>query len=303
MRKSNKSGKSSTSTSSSNVRQNIIFNKAHGQHILKTGSIIDKMVEKSGIKPTDKVLEVGPGTGNLTVKLLEKCSKLTVCEIDDRLCSELLKRVQYKDNRRKLTINKGDVLKQDLPFFDICVSNLPYQISAPFIFKLLLNRNFRCAILMLQKEFADRLVAEPGDKNYCRLSVTTHLLANVSRLMNVGKSHFRPPPKVESTVVRIEPKNPLPNIAYKEWEGLTRIIFTRKNRTVETLFCNKKVLNVLEANYRIIAKDVPEEFVIKDYVKNFLSSSTLARRRARQLSIDEIMELLCLFNSNKIHFV
>ncbi|VCW67096.1 unnamed protein product, partial [Gulo gulo] len=146
----------------------------------------------------------------------------------------------------------GDVLKTDLPFFDACVANLPYQISSPFVFKLLLHRPFfRCAILMFQREFALRLVAKPGDKLYCRLSINTQLLARVDHLMKVGKNNFRPPPKVESSVVRIEPKNPPPPINFQEWDGLVRITFVRKNKTLSAAFKSSAVQQLLERNYRI----------------------------------------------------
>ena len=120
----------------------------------------------------------------------------------------------------KLEMLVGDAIKSDLPFFDVCVANVPYQISSPLVFKLLLHRPFfRCAVLMFQREFAQRLVAQPGDKLYCRLSINTQLLARVDHLMKVGKNNFRPPPKVESSVVRIEPRNPPPPINFREWDG------------------------------------------------------------------------------------
>lgn len=103
-----------------------------------------------------------------------------------RLVAELQKRVQGTPYQAKLQILVGDVLKTELPFFDICVANIPYQISSPLVFKLLLHRPFfRCAVLMFQKEFADRLVAKPGDKLFCRLSINTQLLARVDMLMKV----------------------------------------------------------------------------------------------------------------------
>ena len=169
----------------------------------------------------------------MTVKLLEKCKQVIACEVDTRLVAELQKRVQNSPMQSKLKIIIGDVLRKDLPFFDVCVANLPYQISSPFIFKLLLHRPFfRCAILMFQREFAQRLVAKPGDKLYCRLSVNTQLLARVDIIMKVGKNNFRPPPKVESSVIRLEPINPPPEINYKEWDGMLRICFLRKNKTL-----------------------------------------------------------------------
>lgn len=143
----------------------------------------------------------------------------------------------------------GDVLTTELPFFDICVANIPYQISSPLVFKLLAHKpTFRCAVLMFQKEFAMRLVAQPGSELYCRLSVNVQLLAKVDHLMKVSKNNFKPPPKVESSVVRIEPKNPAPQLDFLEWDGLLRICFMRKNKQLGAIFKNKKVLALLKVN-------------------------------------------------------
>lgn len=230
----------------------IVFNKDFGQHILKNPLVITSMIEKSALRPTDVVLEIGPGTGNMTVKILEKAKKVIACEIDARLVAELQKRVQGTPLQSKLQILVGDALKTELPFFDICIANVPYQISSPLVFKLLLHRPFfRCAVLMFQREFAQRLVAKPGDKLYCRLSINTQLLARVDLLMKVGKNNFRPPPKVESSVVRIEPRNPPPPINFSEWDGLTRIAFLRKNKTLAAAFKHTSVLETLLKNYRL----------------------------------------------------
>lgn len=140
----------------------IVFNKDFGQHILKNPLIITSMLEKSALRPTDVVLEIGPGTGNMTVKMLDTAKKVIACEIDPRLVAELQKRVQGTAYQSKLQILIGDALKSEFPFFDICIANVPYQISSPLVFKLLLHRPiFRCAVLMFQREFAQRLVAKP----------------------------------------------------------------------------------------------------------------------------------------------
>lgn len=233
-------------------KQGIVFNKDFGQHILKNPLVITSMLEKSALRNTDTVLEIGPGTGNMTVRILEKAKKVIACEIDPRLVAELQKRVQGTPMQQKLQILIGDALKTELPFFDICIANVPYQISSPLVFKLLLHRPFfRCAVLMFQREFAQRLVAPPGDKLYCRLSINTQLLARVDMLMKVGKNNFRPPPKVESSVVRIEPRNPPPPINFAEWDGLTRIAFQRKNKTLGASFKQSSVLETLEKNYKL----------------------------------------------------
>lgn len=104
---------------------------------------------------------------------------------------------------------------------------------------------------MFQREFAERLVAKPGDKMYCRLSVNTQLLARVDMLMKVGKNNFRPPPKVESNVVRIEPRNPQLPVNYKEWDSMTRIAFLRKNKSLGAMFKQTSVTTVLEKNYKL----------------------------------------------------
>lgn len=229
------------------------FHKSKGQHILKNPMLIDTIVQKSGIKPTDVVLEIGPGTGNLTKKLLELAKSVVAIELDPRMVLELQRRFQGTPFSNKLKVIQGDVLRCDLPYFDICVANIPYQISSPLTFKLLSHRpTFRCAVIMFQREFAMRLVAKPGDNLYCRLSVNTQLLARVFHLLKVGKNNFRPPPKVDSSVVRIEPRKPLPPVSFKEWDGLIRLCFNRKNKTLGAIFRQKNVLSLLEKNYKTL---------------------------------------------------
>jgi len=283
------------------------FNHALGQHILKNPLVIQSLVEKSALRNTDTVLEIGPGTGNMTVKMLDKVKKVVACELDPRMVAELQKRVQGTHHQTKLQIMVGDVIKTDLPFFDVCVANVPYQISSPLVFKLLLHRPFfRCAVLMFQREFAQRLVAQPGDKLYCRLSINTQLLARVDHLMKVGKNNFRPPPKVESSVVRIEPRNPPPPINFKEWDGLTRVCFVRKNKTLSAAFNSTGVQLLLEKNYKVQCsvqgKEVPKEFSIKALIETVLDSIGFKEKRARVMDIDDFMKLLHAFNSHGIHF-
>merc|ERR1712168_1155868 len=242
-----------------------------------------------------------------SVKMLEKGKKVIACELDPRMAAELQKRVQGTSEANKLHLIVGDVLKAELPYFDCCVANLPYQISSPFVFKLLLHRPFfRCAVLMFQREFAMRLVAKPGDKLYCRLSINTQLLARVDHIMKVGKNNFRPPPKVESSVVRIEPRQPPPVINFKEWEGLTRIAFVRKNKTLGAVFSQTAVLLMLEKNYKIQCslknQPVPEDLNVKDIVDEILDSINFKEKRARSMDIDDFMKLLHAFNSKDIHF-
>jgi 18S rRNA (adenine1779-N6/adenine1780-N6)-dimethyltransferase len=229
--------------------------KSKGQHLLKNPMILSEIVNKSGIKTTDTILEIGPGTGNLTMLLLDAAKKVIAIELDPRMVAQLIKRVGVSPYQNKLQLIQGDVLKQKLPFFDLCVANIPYQISSPIVFKLLSHRPlFRAAVLLIQREFAMRLIAKPGTEFYCRLSVNVQLLSKVEHIMKVSKKNFVPPPKVESSVVRIEPIHPLPKINFLEWDGLLRICFSRKNKTLGALFKQKKILEMVYQNYKKFIK-------------------------------------------------
>lgn len=104
---------------------------------------------------------------------------------------------------------------------------------------------------MFQREFAMRLFAKPGDRLYSRLSVNAQMWAKIDHVMKVGKNNFKPPPAVESSVVRLVPKNPRPQISYDEWDGLLRVVFVRKNKTLRaSFFGTTSVMDMLENNYR-----------------------------------------------------
>ena len=219
----------SISTDDKSSGANLIApNTSLGQHFLKNPAVVTAIVAKAALKPTDVVLEIGPGTGNMTVPLLQQSKNVVAIEYDTRMVREVLKRVEGTNQERKLQVIQGDAIKTRFPFFDVCVANVPYQISSVLVFKLLSHRPmFRCAVMMFQEEFALRLTARPGEALYCRLSVNTQLLAKVDQLMKVGRNNFRPPPKVESRVVRIELRNPPPPVNFSEWDGM---VSTKRNR-------------------------------------------------------------------------
>ena len=183
--------------------------KVHGQHLLTNVAIINNIVAAAGIKPGDTVMEIGPGSGNLTMKLLEVAHHVVAIEIDPRMVSELKKRVPA-ELRPKLTLIHGDFTKVEIPPFDLCVSNCPYNVSSLIIFKLLSMAHeqprIRQFTLMFQLEFAQGLTAEPGQEAYSRLSVCTRLLSkNCKILFKVDPRNFTPPPKVESAVIQMTP--------------------------------------------------------------------------------------------------
>ncbi|KAK9354478.1 S-adenosyl-L-methionine-dependent methyltransferase [Lipomyces doorenjongii] len=283
------------------------MNTGLGQHMLKNPLVAKGIVDKADIKSADVVLEVGPGTGNLTVKILEKARKVIAVEMDPRMAAEVTKRVQGKPEQKKLEIILGDVIKADLPYFDICISNTPYQISSPLVFKLLnLPRPPRVSILMFQREFAMRLVARPGDPLYCRLSVNVQMWSTVTHIMKVGKNNFRPPPQVESSVVRIEPKNPRPPVDFHEWDGLLRICFVRKNRTISAGFKSTAVTDILEKNYRTYCSQndimMDDSVNIGILIDRVLEETEMTNERAGKCDEADFLKLLYAFHQVGIHF-
>ena len=192
------------------------------------------------------------------------------------MAAELTKRIQGTPSQKRLELMIGDVIKTDLPYFDVCISNTPYQvrlchfsndtsqfqyfmvdngssqISSPLVFKLLsLPRPPRTCILTFQREFASRLFALPGSPLYSRLSVNAQMWATITHIMKIGRNNFRPPPQVESSVVRLVPKNPRPGVSFEEWDGMLRVCFGRKNRTLRAGWLGvRSVMEMVEANWR-----------------------------------------------------
>lgn len=301
-----KAERSNTASSSARVT-GPIFDKSLGQHILKNPLVVKSIVEKAGLKATDTVLEIGPGTGNVTMEILAKAKNVIAVEMDPRLAAELSKRVQQTPLQKKLSIVVGDFLKVKLPYFDVCISNTPYQISSSLTFKLLMHKpQWRVCILMFQREFAMRLVAKPGDALYCRLSANVQLLATVVHVMKVSKNNFRPPPKVESSVVRLELRFPPPPVNFDEWDGMLRILFVRKNKTVAANFKTTSVLEMLEHNYKTVCSlkglDIPMDMDVKALVLKVLEDTGMSEKRSSKMDNDDFLKMLCAFNDAGFRF-
>ncbi|CRG86944.1 dimethyladenosine transferase [Talaromyces islandicus] len=235
---------------SGGVKKNPIFkfNTDIGQHILKNPGIADAIVDKANIKEHEVVADT-----STSFLILQKAKSCVAIELDARMAAELTKMVQGTPQQRKLKIILGDFIKVDLKdigHFDVFISNTPYQISSPLVFKLLsMPRPPRVSVLMVQREFAQRLIARPGDNMYSRLSVNAQFHAVCSHIMKVGKNNFSPPPQVESSVVRIEPRPDRPDISWEEFDGMLRICFNRKNKTLRSSFFVKQVRELIERNW------------------------------------------------------
>ncbi len=180
----------------------IIPKKSKGQNFLIDDRVADRHIGYAGIKKEDRVLEVGPGLGILTKRLIEVSDDVTCIEIDDILAKYITE--TYGDS---LKLIHADAVKEPFPEFDVFVSNLPYSVSTPIIFKLL-EYDFRTAVVMVQKEFADRMVAIIGSPDYSRLTVNLFYRSTCEIMETVPASRFNPRPKVDSALVRITPREP-----------------------------------------------------------------------------------------------
>lgn len=199
-------------------KRGIELSKKKGQSQLVDEEVLESIVGYGNIGPSDVVLEIGPGIGNLTVLLTENAGRVVAIEKDERLANILRDRI---DEGKNLEIIVGDFLEIDLPEFDKIISNLPYSISSPATFELL-GHKFDFGILMYQKEFAQRLAASPGTSDYGRLTVNAYYRARVELLDEVPSSAFVPQPEVNSRLVRLEPR--VPPFEVKDEELFSRVV-------------------------------------------------------------------------------
>jgi 16S rRNA (adenine1518-N6/adenine1519-N6)-dimethyltransferase len=213
--------------------------KSLGQNFLVDPNQQRRIVDAVNAGPDDTVLEIGPGQGALTRHLAERAGKLVLVELDNDLAAALKQEFADRDN---VHVVHGDFMDTDVAGLvtDVgrlrVVGNIPYNITTPIIFRLL-ERSIRPAriVLMVQKEVADRILAQPGTAEYGALSVGVRSVANVGRLFNVGRGSFRPVPRVDSTVIAIEPLVPPPLDAGQEQDlrELTRTAFSWRRKQLQ----------------------------------------------------------------------
>jgi 16S rRNA (adenine1518-N6/adenine1519-N6)-dimethyltransferase len=201
-----------------------------GQHFLIRGSILERIAAAACPTPADLVIEIGPGRGALTEKLLKRAARVIAVELDAFLVDHL--RQKFADEPR-LEVVHADVLTTDLAQWGRApvAGNLPYYIASPILEQAVRSQAPR-AVFLIQKEVAERLVAQPGTRDYGFLTVQTALYATARLLFEVKPGAFHPPPKVDSAVVLVEPHN-------RDWgvdpAGLLRFVgraFAHKRKTL-----------------------------------------------------------------------
>ena len=215
------------------------------QHFLVDDRVLDRIPEYAADLDLSHVLEIGPGAGALTDRLLAVADHVTVVERDAALVAFLEDEFADAINRDQLTIVAGDALEVEFPEYTACISNLPYGISTPVTFRLL--RRGKPAILMFQAEVADRLVAEPGTSAYGRLSVGAQHYAAVEILEPVPPEAFDPQPAVDSAIVALEPREPEYEVPDDEaFLALVKALFTQRRKTVRNGIRNTTHISGIE---------------------------------------------------------
>lgn len=257
--------------------------KRFGQHWLKSEKVLDKIVLAAEISKSDRLLEIGAGTGILTSRLLEVSSAVTSVEIDRNLCKKLLSKFGDLDNFLLLqgdfiTLNITELLQQ-FPKFqkpNKIVANIPYNITGLILEKIFGTiyqptvTNYQSVVLLIQKEVGDRLLAKPGTKAYSALSVRMQYLAHCDLVCDVPSIAFYPPPKVDSVVVKLRPKlidNPANN---PQLLGtLIKLGFANRRKmlrnNLKSLIAVEELTTILE-NLAINPQSRAENLSVRDWI-------------------------------------
>lgn len=249
-------------------------NKKLAQIFITDEEIIQKMVAFAELKPSDTVLEIGAGTGFLTRELQKKCKTIAV-ELDDILFEVL----QQELPQENLVLLHGNFLELEIPKFNKVVSLPPYTISSDILYKLF-NSGFEKAILVFQLEFAEKLTAEPGFREYNALSVITQYFCNVRIVKKVRAKSFFPSPKANSALLELEwKKHETPVQNPQAFQAFIKSLFR---------FQNKNLSNALQKSFKFIEKDFGMKE--KDF-KEKIKEVGLKDVKVKIISCDEFVQI------------
>ncbi len=260
------------------------FAKKYGQNFLIDGNIVSNIVKNAGITKEDTVLEIGPGIGTMTQVLCEQAKNVIAVEIDKRLIDVLTFTLRDYDN---VTVINSDILKCNIE--ELCkqyssngrlkvVANLPYYITTPIIMELLEKNNnsvIESITVMIQKEVAERLGAEPGNKDYGAITLSINYYSDANIVMTVPASCFMPRPNVDSAVIRMDIYDK-PPVATKDEVKMFKVIKAAFSQRRKTL-----------VNSVSSSTDIAKETILKSLDEMGLSESV----RGETLSLEQFAEL------------
>jgi len=212
--------------------------KSLGQNFLTDKNILKKIVDVGNISGKDEILEIGPGTGNLTSYII-KCKPRNIIVVEKDI--ELIKILESKFKKEIQIVNE-DVLKLTQDFYYdkfIVYGNLPYNISTKILSNWCLSKKirFKKLVLMFQKEVADRIVAKVNTKNYSRITVLANWKFNIKKIFDISPGCFFPKPKIKSTLLEFIPKKNIIDIEKpRNLEKITKIFFSHRRKMVKKNF-------------------------------------------------------------------
>jgi 16S rRNA (adenine1518-N6/adenine1519-N6)-dimethyltransferase len=251
--------------------------KRFGQHFLVSPTILAGILQLADLGPDDAVVEIGAGTGTLTEALASTVGRLLALELDRDLIAPLRQRFRDRPHVEIVHANALTFDFDQLPTPIKVVANLPYGTAVAILTRLLSQRSrLRCAVIMLQREVAERLYARPGTKAYGSLTLLAQWHATVDKGFHVPPSAFSPPPKVMSTVVRIIPR-PTPPLAVQDEAWLFRVLHAAFGQRRKTL------TNALRHAFPSI-----EAVILRQILEN---SGIAPSRRGETLTLDEFARL------------
>ena len=253
--------------------------KRFGQNFLQDEGVIERIVKSIRPNESDSIVEIGPGLGALTRKILAESGKISVIELD----REVIPKLKFNcDGQGELTIYEQDALKTDFTTFAEkqklrVVGNLPYNISTPIMFRLYEQLHvIQDMHFMLQKEVVQRMVAAPGSKAYGRLSVMTQYSCQAQMLFIVPPEAFYPAPKVDSAIIRLVPKeSPLPLKDFNLFSAIVSEAFNQRRKTIRNVW-KKRLENEDFEQLSLDLKLRPENLSLDEFVKvaNYISENT-----------------------------
>ena len=265
-------------------KYNFKFSKSLGQNFLIDDSVLEDIVNGADVNGEDFVIEIGPGVGTLTAQLLMKAKKVTSIELDNDLIPILTEELGGHEN---FSLIHNDALKVD--FNEVIgdeksvklVANLPYYVTTPIIVKLLKDQyNFKSLTIMIQKEVAERIDAEPNCKDYGSLSVLVQYYCDTKIVRRVAPSSFIPRPKVESIVIRLD-RLPEPRVKAKDEKLMFELVRAGFNMRRKTLWNAAKAFNLSK----------------EELEKAFENSGVDPKRRAETLTLQEFATLSdCIYD-------
>jgi 16S rRNA (adenine1518-N6/adenine1519-N6)-dimethyltransferase len=259
------------------------------QHFLIDAAALDEIVDSARLEPSDTILEIGGGIGNLSERIAPRVSKLIIIELDPEMVRILKSRLFVYENVEIIQGNVMDIDLSNVPFNKI-VANLPYSISSDITLKFL-RHDFDLAVLMYQYEFAQRLTAKPGGKDYGRLSVHVQHKADASLILKVPKDSFEPAPKVDSAVISLIPR-PAPYSVLNEdfFFSVTKAMFSQRRKKIKNTLLGSPLKSEMP-NIKDVLDKMSDLLLDDSFVTSALKNKTigdLLSMRAEELAPADI---------------